>query len=82
MTITEQQTDQDLILRSGGNHFCAGHNLKEMSARRADADGGLQDFQYLFATCSAMMPCWPGTHVFRRAPRADTIYDASAASAK
>ena len=44
-----------VILRSAGDHFCAGHNLKEMTARRADADGGFQYFQDLFATCSAMM---------------------------
>ena len=44
-----------VVLRSAGNHFCAGHNLKEMTARRADADGGFQYFQDLFATCSAMM---------------------------
>ena len=44
-----------VILRSGGNHFCAGHNLKEMTARRADPDGGFQYFQDLFAKCSAMM---------------------------
>lgn len=44
-----------VILRSGGNHFCAGHNLKEMTERRADVDGGFQYFQDLFATCSAMM---------------------------
>ncbi|MTJ05625.1 MAG: enoyl-CoA hydratase [Sediminimonas qiaohouensis] len=44
-----------VILRSGGNHFCAGHNLKEMSTRRADPDGGVQYFQDLFAKCSAMM---------------------------
>ncbi|MCF4098112.1 enoyl-CoA hydratase [Maritalea mediterranea] len=44
-----------VILRSGGKHFCAGHNLKEMSARRADADGGFQYFQDLFARCTAMM---------------------------
>ena len=44
-----------VILRSGGNHFCAGHNLKEMSTHRADEDGGFQYFQDLFATCSAMM---------------------------
>jgi enoyl-CoA hydratase/carnithine racemase len=44
-----------VILRSGGNHFCAGHNLKEMTARRADEDGGFQYFQDLFAKCSAMM---------------------------
>ena len=44
-----------VILRSAGNHFCAGHNLKEMTERRKDADGGFQYFQDLFATCSAMM---------------------------
>ncbi len=44
-----------VVLRSGGNHFCAGHNLKEMTARRADEDGGFQYFQDLFAKCSAMM---------------------------
>jgi enoyl-CoA hydratase/carnithine racemase len=44
-----------VILRSAGDHFCVGHNLKEMTARRADADGGFQYFQDLFATCSAMM---------------------------
>ncbi len=44
-----------VILRGAGDHFCAGHNLKEMTARRGDADGGHQYFQDLFATCSAMM---------------------------
>jgi enoyl-CoA hydratase/carnithine racemase len=44
-----------VILRGAGNHFCAGHNLKEMTARRTDPDGGFQYFQDLFATCSAMM---------------------------
>jgi enoyl-CoA hydratase/carnithine racemase len=44
-----------VILRSEGDHFCAGHNLKEMTARRSDEDGGFQYFQDLFATCSEMM---------------------------
>lgn len=44
-----------VILRSGGPHFCAGHNLKEMTARRSDEDGGSQYFLDLFAKCSAMM---------------------------
>lgn len=44
-----------VILRSTGPHFCAGHNLKEMTARRGDDDGGFQYFQDLFATCSSMM---------------------------
>ncbi len=44
-----------VILRGEGDHFCAGHNLKEMTAARASEDGGLQYFQDLFATCSRMM---------------------------
>lgn len=53
--IAEDQSVKAVILRSGSDHFCAGHNLKEMSERRSDADGGFQYFQDLFATCSAMM---------------------------
>ena len=44
-----------VILRSGGRHFCAGHNLKEMTLRRQDPDGGFGYFQELFARCSEMM---------------------------
>lgn len=53
--IAEDRDTKVVILRSGSDHFCAGHNLKEMTARRSDADGGFQYFQDLFATCSSMM---------------------------
>lgn len=53
--IADDRSVKAVVLRSSGKHFCAGHNLKEMTARRADADGGFQYFQDLFATCSAMM---------------------------
>ncbi|MDU8945298.1 enoyl-CoA hydratase [Ovoidimarina sediminis] len=53
--IAEDRSVKAVILRSAGDHFCAGHNLKEMTARRADPDGGFQYYQDLFATCSAMM---------------------------
>ena len=53
--IAQDRSVKAVILRSAGDHFCAGHNLKEMTARRADDDGGFQYFQDLFATCSAMM---------------------------
>ncbi|MGB1147312.1 MAG: enoyl-CoA hydratase [Alphaproteobacteria bacterium] len=53
--IAADRSVKAVILRSSGNHFCAGHNLKEMSLRRQDDDGGFQYFQDLFATCSAMM---------------------------
>lgn len=44
-----------VILKGAGAHFCAGHNLKEMTLRRGDADGGNQYFIDLFAKCSKMM---------------------------
>ena len=53
--IAQDRSVRAVILRSAGDHFCAGHNLKEMTARRADPDGGFQYFQDLFASCSAMM---------------------------
>ena len=53
--ISADRSVKAVILRTGGKHFCAGHNLKEMSQRRQDADGGFQYFQDLFATCSSMM---------------------------
>jgi enoyl-CoA hydratase/carnithine racemase len=53
--IAEDRSVKAVILRSAGDHFCAGHNLKQMTARRADGDGGYQYFEDLFATCSAMM---------------------------
>jgi len=53
--IAEDRSIRAVVLRGEGKHFCAGHNLKEMTARRQDADGGFQYFQDLFAACSAMM---------------------------
>jgi len=53
--IAQDSSVKAVVLRSAGDHFCAGHNLKEMTARRSDSDGGFQYFQDLFATCSAMM---------------------------
>ena len=53
--IAENRDVKVVILRGAGNHFCAGHNLKEMTARRADADSGSAYFNTLFATCSRMM---------------------------
>ncbi len=53
--IADDRSVKAVILRSAGEHFCAGHNLKEMTARREDADGGFQYYQDLFAACSAMM---------------------------
>ncbi|WP_227269132.1 enoyl-CoA hydratase [Roseobacter weihaiensis] len=54
-TIGQDRRIKAVILRGAGAHFCAGHNLKEMTARRADADGGAGYFNTLFARCSRMM---------------------------
>ena len=35
--------------------FCAGHDLKEMTAHRADADRGKAFFEETFAICSRLM---------------------------
>ncbi|WP_422075275.1 enoyl-CoA hydratase [Tranquillimonas rosea] len=53
--IAEDTSVRAVILRGSGEHFCAGHNLREMTERRSDPDGGHAYFRDLFATCSAMM---------------------------
>jgi enoyl-CoA hydratase/carnithine racemase len=53
--LAQDRVVKAVILRGAGDHFCAGHNLKEMTARRADPDGGSAYFNALFATCSKMM---------------------------
>lgn len=57
--IAADETARVVVLRSAGDHFCAGHNLKEMTARRADPDGGRAYFETLFAQCSRMMLSLP-----------------------
>jgi enoyl-CoA hydratase/carnithine racemase len=44
-----------VIIAAEGPAFCSGHDLKELSARRADADGGRAFFTALWDRCSAMM---------------------------
>ena len=58
MCLDDIKTDANIkavILRSGSAHFCAGHNLKEMTHRRDDDDGGKAYFMALFETCSTLM---------------------------
>jgi enoyl-CoA hydratase/carnithine racemase len=43
------------VLAANGPVFCAGHDLKELSAHRADADGGVALFEETMRRCSAMM---------------------------
>ena len=44
-----------IILAASGKLFSAGHDLKEMTAHRADADLGKAFFQKTFSLCSLMM---------------------------
>lgn len=53
--LVSNQDVKAVILKGAGPHFCAGHNLKEMTAHRADPDGGSGYFNDLFARCSRMM---------------------------
>lgn len=44
-----------IVLAATGPAFCSGHNLKEISAHRADADKGAAYFQALFRACAELM---------------------------
>ncbi|MBC6442057.1 MAG: enoyl-CoA hydratase [Rhodobacteraceae bacterium] len=48
-----------VILKAAGAAFCAGHDLKEMTAGRQAEDGGHACFRDLFARCAAMMEMIP-----------------------
>lgn len=44
-----------IILAGNGPAFCAGHDLKELTAHRADADRGRNFYDETMRACSAMM---------------------------
>jgi enoyl-CoA hydratase/carnithine racemase len=44
-----------VVLAANGPAFCAGHDLKELTARRGDADRGRAYFRHVMESCSAMM---------------------------
>ena len=44
-----------VVLAANGTAFCAGHDLRELTARRSDSDGGRGYFHHIMTTCSAMM---------------------------
>jgi enoyl-CoA hydratase/carnithine racemase len=49
------QTVKVVVLASLGPVFCAGHDLKEITVRRSDGDGGAAYFAGLMQRCSALM---------------------------
>jgi enoyl-CoA hydratase/carnithine racemase len=44
-----------VVIAANGPAFSAGHDLKELTARRSDADRGRGYFQHIMSSCSAMM---------------------------
>ena len=44
-----------VVLAAKGPAFCAGHDLKELTARRSDPDKGLAYYREVFAHCSRLM---------------------------
>jgi len=44
-----------VVVTARGTAFCAGHDLKELTAQRADADGGRAFTQLLMHQCSKLM---------------------------
>lgn len=44
-----------VVIAAAGKAFSSGHDLKELTARRTDADGGRAFFAQMMTACSAMM---------------------------
>jgi len=53
--IAKEPEIRAIILSGAGKAFCAGHDLKEMTAGRQAEDGGRAYFKDLFDRCTAMM---------------------------
>ncbi|QBF31708.1 enoyl-CoA hydratase [Thalassococcus sp. S3] len=53
--LREDRTVRAVILSGEGKAFCAGHDLKQMTAGRQAEDGGKAYFKDLFDRCAAMM---------------------------
>ncbi|MEO0620431.1 MAG: enoyl-CoA hydratase-related protein, partial [Pseudomonadota bacterium] len=44
-----------IVLAANGPVFCAGHDVKEMTAHRSDADGGRAHFTEIMEACATLM---------------------------
>ena len=53
--ISDDRAIRVVVLGANGPGFCAGHDMKEMPARRSDPDRGRTYFKQLMDACSAMM---------------------------
>lgn len=57
--LAEDRAVRVIVLRGAGKAFCAGHDLREMTAARQAPDGGLAFFKALFAQCGRVMTALP-----------------------
>jgi enoyl-CoA hydratase/carnithine racemase len=53
--IASDASVRTVVLAANGPAFCAGHDLKELEARRSDPDRGRAYFAHIMSMCSAMM---------------------------
>jgi enoyl-CoA hydratase/carnithine racemase len=53
--LAQERAVRVVILAANGPAFCAGHDLKEITARRAAADRGRAYFERIMALCSTVM---------------------------
>ena len=51
--IAADKSIRAVVLAANGPAFCAGHDLKELTARRGDADGGRAYFRHIMTTSAA-----------------------------
>src|SRR4029077_10775800 len=55
VAIAQDATVRAVVIASNGPIFCAGHDLKELTAHRNDTDRGRAYFAHLMETCGALM---------------------------
>jgi enoyl-CoA hydratase/carnithine racemase len=53
--IADDRSVRALVIAANGPAFSAGHDMKELTARRSDADRGRAYFAHIMNACSAMM---------------------------
>ena len=53
--IRDDTAVRSVVITANGSAFSAGHDMKELTARRADADRGRAFFAQMMSACSAMM---------------------------
>jgi len=53
--IAAERSERVVVLAASGSVFCAGHDLKELTAHRSAPDRGREHFRHVMDSCSAMM---------------------------